>query len=84
MAAVFNALVLSNVMLVAEDLNFGRWLDRRPLIYPILHDALLFTVLFITFHVAEEVVIGLIKGASVRSSVPAIGGGGWLGCSASQ
>jgi hypothetical protein len=77
--AVFNALVLAKVMLVAEDLNFGRWLDRRPLIYPILHDALLFTVLFIAFHVAEKVVIGLIKGASVRSSVPAIGGGGLAG-----
>ena len=77
--AVFNALVLAKVMLVAEDLNLGRWLDRRPLIYPILHDASLFTALFIIFHVAEELVIGLIKGESVRSSVPAIGGGGVAG-----
>lgn len=77
--AAFNALVLAKVMLVAEDLNLGRWLDRRPLIYPILHDALLFTVLFIAFHVVEEVAIGVIHGRSVQSSVPAIGGGGLAG-----
>jgi hypothetical protein len=77
--AVFNALVLAKVMLVAEDLNLGRWLDRRPLIYPILHDAWLFTALFIVFHVAEELAIGLINGKSVQSSVPAIGGGGVAG-----
>lgn len=49
--AVFNALMLAKVMLVLEALNVGQWLDRRPLVYPILHDALLFTVLFIAFHV---------------------------------
>lgn len=74
--AVFNALVLAKVMLVAEDLNLGRWLDRRPLIYPILHEAFLFTVLFIVFHVAEEIAVGLIHGETVTASVPAIGGGG--------
>ena len=45
--AFFNALVLAKVMLVAEDLDLGRWLQRRPLIYPILHESLLLTVLFI-------------------------------------
>src|SRR5690242_16146523 len=45
--AVLNALVLAKVMLIAEDLNLGHWLDRRPLIYPILHDSFLFAVLFI-------------------------------------
>jgi hypothetical protein len=32
--ALFNALVLAKVMLVAEDLDLGRWMKRRPLIYP--------------------------------------------------
>ncbi len=77
--AFFNALVLAKVMLVAEDLNLGRWLDRRPLIWPILHDSFLFTVLFIVFHIAEQVVIGLFKGQSATSSVPAVGGGGLAG-----
>jgi hypothetical protein len=77
--AFFNALVLAKVMLVAEDLNLGRWLDRRPLIYPILHDAFLFAVLFISFHVVEDVVMGVLRGHSAASSVPAIGGGGLVG-----
>lgn len=77
--AVFNAFILAKVMLVLEDLNLGRWLDRRPLIYPILHDSILFAVLFIAFHVVEEIVVGLFRGEGARSSVPAMGGGGFAG-----
>ena len=77
--ALVNALVLANVMLVAENINFGRWLNRRPLIYPILYDAFLFAVLFIVFHVVEDLVIGLIHGQSVQASIPVIGGGGAVG-----
>ncbi len=77
--ALINALILAKVMLVAEDLNLGRWLDKRPLIYPILHDSLLFTVLFIVFHVVEKVVIGLFAGETTSASLPAIGGGGLAG-----
>ena len=66
-------------MLVAEDLNLGRWLDRRPLIYPIMHDSLLFTLLFIAFHVLEKLVVGLFQGQTLSASVPAIGGGGFSG-----
>lgn len=77
--AFFNALVLAKVMLVAEDLDLGRWLERRPLIYPILHDSFLFAVLFIGFHVVEEVAIGVLKGQTAAASVPAIGGGGLVG-----
>lgn len=77
--ALINALVLAKVMLVAESINFGRWLNRRPLIYAILYDAFLFAVLFIVFHVVEDLVIGLIHGQSVRASIPVIGGGGVVG-----
>ena len=77
--ALINALVLAKVMLVAEDLNLSRWLDRRPLIYPILHESFLFTVLFIVFHVLEELVVGLVHGETLAQSVPAIGGGGLAG-----
>ena len=34
--AFINALLLAKVMLVFEDLDLRRWLERRPLIYPIL------------------------------------------------
>lgn len=74
--AVINALVLAKVMLIAEDLNLGHWLDKRPLIYPILYDSLVFSLLFIVFHVLEKMIIGGFAGKSIASSVPAIGGGG--------
>jgi len=77
--AIINALVLAKVMLIAEDLNLGHWLGNRPLIYPILRDSLIFTVLFIVFHVVEKVVIGLVEGGTLAKSVPAIGGGGMGG-----
>lgn len=77
--ALVNALVLAKVMLIAESFNFSRWLNRRPLIYPIIYDALLFAALFIAFHVVEDSLIGLIHGESVRASIPVIGGGGVLG-----
>ncbi len=77
--ALLNALVLAKVMLVTEDLNLGRWLRRRPLIYPILFESLLLTVMFICFHVVEHLVIGLFQRETVEASIPAIGGGGLAG-----
>jgi hypothetical protein len=79
--ALVNAFVLAKVMLVAENLNLGRWLQRRPLIYPILHEAFVLALVFICFHILEHVAIGLIKGQSVAESVPTIGGGGLIGLS---
>jgi hypothetical protein len=77
--AVLNALVLAKVMLVAEDLGLSRWLRDRPLIYPILFESFLLTVLFICFHFAERIVIGLIRGESLAASMPTIAGGGLAG-----
>ena len=77
--ALINALELAKVMLIAEDLRVGHWLRSRPLIYPILGESLIFTVVFICFHVVEDVVIGLFKGETLRASVPVIGGGGLAG-----
>jgi len=56
----------------------GAWWRGRPLIYPIVTNSLLLSVLFICFHVIEKVVIGLVNGESLAQSVPAIGGGGFV------
>ena len=77
--ALFNALVLAKVMLVAEDLKVGRWWRAHPLIYPILTESLTFAVVFIVFHIVEHLLVGLIKGETVAASVPVIGGGGLAG-----
>jgi hypothetical protein len=77
--AVFNALVLAKVMLMFEAFDPGRWLRRRPLIYPILYEAFLLTLLFLVFHVVEKVIEGLIHGKTIAESLPSIGGGGLVG-----
>jgi hypothetical protein len=51
----------------------------RPLIYPILFESLLLTVMFISFHVAEHLVIGLLKRETFAESIPAIRGNGRAG-----
>ena len=77
--AFVNALVLAKVMLIAENLNLGGWLQGRPLIWPILHESCLFALLFIAVHYLEHIVVGLFHHETVRASVPAVGGGGMAG-----
>ena len=77
--AFVNALVLAKVMLLFEAVDPGRWLRRRPLIYPILYEAFLLAMLFIAVHVLEKVIEGAIKGKTVVASLPSIGGGGLAG-----
>ena len=76
---MINALVLAKVMLVFEVFDPGRWLRRRPLIYPILFDAFLLTILFLIVHIIEKVIEGLIHGRTVVESLPSIGGGSLVG-----
>lgn len=73
--AFVNALVLGKVMLVAEDINFGRWLPRRPLLLPIVLDALILAALFILFHFVEAAIVSYFKGPSAEAHGP-LGGGG--------
>ncbi|HSU98535.1 MAG TPA: hypothetical protein VLI91_00365 [Roseiarcus sp.] len=77
--AFINALVFAKVMMLFEIFDPGRWLRKRPLIYPILYETLLLTVLFLVAHVLEKTIEGLLRGKSVADSVPAIGGGGLMG-----
>ena len=77
--AFVNALVFAKVMMLFEMLDPGRWLRKRPLIYPILYEAFLLTVLFLVVHVIEKVIEGLIHGKTVVESLPSIGGGGLVG-----
>lgn len=77
--AFLNALVLAKVMLLFEDFDPGRFLRRRPLIYPILFEALLLTVVFICVHIAEKVIEGAWRGQTVAASLPTLGGGGLVG-----
>ncbi len=77
--AFVNALVFAKVMMLFEMFDPGRWLRKRPLIYPILYESFLLMILFLVVHVIEKVVEGLFRGDTVLDSLPSIGGGGLVG-----
>jgi hypothetical protein len=77
--AFINALVFAKVMMLFEVFDPGRWLRKRPLIYPILYETLLLTILFLVAHVLEKTIEGLIRGKTIGDSLPEIGGGGLTG-----
>jgi hypothetical protein len=77
--AFFNALVFAKVMMLFEVFDPGRWLRKRPLIYPILYESLLLTVLFLIAHVLEKTIEGLIRGKTLTESIPVLTGAGLPG-----
>ena len=77
--ALINALVFAKVMMLFEIFDPGRWLRRRPLIYPILYETLLLTALFLVAHIVEKTIEGLLRGKTIAESVPVSGGGGFAG-----
>ena len=77
--ALINAAVLAKVMMLADALKMGRRFDHLPMIYPIAYKSALFAVVFIVFHGIEEIVVAMIASKPVAASIPAIGGGTWMG-----
>jgi hypothetical protein len=71
--AIINALVLAKVMLIGEDLHLGDGLRDKPLLYSILYKTFLFSVFLISFHILEEVLVGVIRSKTIAQSFPAIG-----------
>ncbi len=70
-----NALVLAKVMLVADDLRLGERFQEKPLIYPIIYKSIVFTAVFICFHVLEELLIGIVKGKPISEGLSSAGVG---------
>jgi hypothetical protein len=72
--ALVNAIVMSKVLLIAEDLKFASRLHDGRLIYSILYKSALFALLFLVVHMAEDVIKGLIGGHDLMASLPHPGG----------
>ena len=68
--AIVNAFVFAKVLLIGEHLHLGTRFGGKPLIYPILHKCFVFTVLLISFHIIESVVVGAWRGDTIRNSIP--------------
>jgi len=77
--AAVNALILSKIMLIAEELHFADRLKDKPLIYPIASKSIAFSVLLMVSYIIEEIVVGLFHGKTAAESFPEIGGGGLMG-----
>ena len=73
--ALFNALALAKVMLVAKDLHVGERFNEAPLIYPTLLKSALFAVVLACFKILEEAAVGLYHGNSFQQSISHLGGG---------
>src|SRR5215467_6374884 len=73
--AFINALVLAKVLLTGEMFHVADNLKHKPLIYPIVLKSAVFSMLLISFHIFEEVLVGMWHGKTFTESIPAVGGG---------
>jgi hypothetical protein len=73
--ALFNALALGKVMLVAREFHFADQFKDAPLIYPTLFKSAAFAIILGCFKILEETLVGLYHGESFRQSIDALAGG---------
>ena len=71
--ALINAAIFAKVMLIVEDLKLGERFQSRPLIYPVIYKTVVFSIVFLLFHVLEEAVATIWKGKSIAETLPHIG-----------
>jgi hypothetical protein len=74
-----NALVLAKVMVVADNIKVATWLKTKPLIVPALLRSVFMAAFLVVFDIVEKIIVGAFRHQSVAESVPAYGGGGFLG-----
>ena len=77
--AIVNALIFGKVVLIAQALSLGENLKERALVWIVLGKSLLFTVVLILFHIAEEAIRAWFKDLPLSTAVADFGGGTWLG-----
>lgn len=71
---VLKSLLLAKVMLIGEDVNLGRRLSAKPLIYKVIGKSGLFALFFVAFDVLEQVVRALLTGRDIIENISAPGG----------
>jgi hypothetical protein len=54
--AIVNALILGKAILIAQELEIGKGLERRALVWSVLGKSVLFAILVIAFHISEEAI----------------------------
>ena len=77
--AIVNALIFGKVILIAQALDLGRGLKKQALVWIVVGKSLLFAIVLILFHIAEEAIKAWFKGLPLSTSLEDFGGGAWLG-----
>jgi hypothetical protein len=75
--ALFNALALAKIMLVAQKLHLADQFRDAPLIYPTLLKSFVFTIVLTCFKIVEEGAMGILHGKSFHESAVLVAGASW-------
>lgn len=68
-AAVIEALILGKVIWIGEVIGLERNRENRPLLYPTLRQAFVFTIFVGIFTIIEHMIGGLIEGVGVAGGL---------------
>lgn len=66
--AVIEALIIAKVILIGKLFGISRWLEDRPLIFPVLFKAVLFGVFVFLFGILEHLVEGWFHKESLATT----------------
>jgi hypothetical protein len=66
--ALLKALIFTKFLLIGEHLGLGEGFEERPLIWPILIKAALFSALLIGFDLLEEVIVNYFRPNAAKSN----------------
>jgi hypothetical protein len=72
--AIVNALVLGKVILIGQALEVGKGLERRALVWVVLGKSLVFVILLVAFHVAEEAIRTWFESKPLSDAFAGFGG----------
>ena len=72
--AVVNALIFGKVILIAQALELGKGLEKRALAWVVLGKSLMFAIVLIAFHIAEESIRAVFERKPISASFTDFGG----------
>ena len=67
--ALIEALILGKVIMIGAVFHLGRGLEQKPLIYPTLYKAVVFTFLVVVFNLIEHAIKGLWAGKGLAAGL---------------
>jgi hypothetical protein len=82
--AAVKALVLGKFILVGNDLHIGERFNDKPLIYPLVHKVLVFSVLLVFLSIIEEVALAALHGRPLTADLFSFTRRTWLEITASS